>query len=182
MVPASRSLIRKCRVCIVGAIGQALSCWLSPASLGESGCIKKKHCFFIFGGAGSWLVAACGLSLVVVSGGYSSLRCQVSHCSGFSCRARALEPGSAVAASRLSCSGIFPDQGLKPCPLQAGYLSLNHQGSPWLQFQVAREDRAVAKRSHLGAGTWEGIVYYRHSKEPTAGGQVGRFSLKAGLT
>ena len=40
----------------------------------------------------------------------------------------------------------------------------------------------MAKRSHLGAGTWEGIVYYRHSKEPTAGGQVGQFALKAGLT
>ena len=31
-------------------------------------------------------------------------------------------------------------------------MSLSHQGSPWLQFQVTREERAVAKRSHLGTG------------------------------
>ena len=56
MVPASRSLIHKRRMCTMGAAGQLLSCWLSPEFLGESGCIKKK--LFIFGGAGSWLVVA----------------------------------------------------------------------------------------------------------------------------
>ena len=69
VVPASRFLIHKCRVCTMGAIRQTLSCWLSQASLGESGCIKEKKCLFIFDGVGSWLFATCGLSLVVVSGG-----------------------------------------------------------------------------------------------------------------
>ena len=67
-------------------------------------------------------VAARGLSLVAVRGGYSSLRC-----TGFTwrwllslqstdSRARA----SVVVAHGLSCfaaCGIFPDQGSNPCPL-----------------------------------------------------------------
>ena len=79
-------------------------------------------------------VAACGLSLVVASGGYSSLRC-----SGFSLRwllllrstgsrhvgsvvvARGVKStGSVVVAHGLSCSvacGIFSDQGSNLCPL-----------------------------------------------------------------
>ena len=76
----------------------------------------------------SWVfIAAHGLSLVVASGGYSLLRCAGfplwwllllrstgSRPAGFSsCGSWALE-------RRLSCSmacGIFPDQGLNPCPL-----------------------------------------------------------------
>ena len=79
------------------------------------------HCVF---------VAACGLSLVAVSGGYSSVQCTGfslrwllllwstgSRHKGFSiCGVRA----SVVVAHGLSCSaacGIFPDQGSNPCPL-----------------------------------------------------------------
>ena len=61
---------------------------------------------------------------------------QASHCGDFSCcRARALSPwASVVVAPGLSCStecGIFPDQGLNPCPLhwQADSYSLYHRGS-----------------------------------------------------
>ena len=66
--------------------------------------LKKLFIYF-------WLrwvfIAACGLSLVVASGGYSSLRCVgVSHCSGFSCcRAWALgtQVSVAVAHGLSSC-------------------------------------------------------------------------------
>ena len=78
---------------------------------------------FIFGCVGSLLPAACRLSLVVVSGGYSSLRC-----AGFSLRWLLLlrstglwSAGSTVVAHGLCCSaacGIFLDQGSNPCPLQ----------------------------------------------------------------
>ena len=51
----------------------------------------------IFGCIGSSLLGACGLSLVVVSRGYSSLGCVVSHCGGFSCcGARALGTRASV--------------------------------------------------------------------------------------
>ena len=102
-------------------------------------------------------VAARGLSLVAVSGGYSSLWCV-----GFSLRwllllrnmgsrARRLQQlqhvgsvvvahglqnaGSVVVAHGLSCSaacGIFPDQGSNLCPLhwQVDSQPLRHQGSP----------------------------------------------------
>ena len=69
--------------------------------------------FFFFGCVGSSLLR--GLSLVAVSGGYSSLQCV-----GFSLRwlllLRSVDSrltGSVVAARGLSCSaacGIFPDQ------------------------------------------------------------------------
>ena len=67
-------------------------------------------------------VAVRGLSLVAVSGGYSSLRC-----TGFSLRRLLLlwstgcrHEGSVVVAHGLSCSaacGIFPDHGSNPYPL-----------------------------------------------------------------
>ena len=83
---------------------------------------KNKFIYFLF----FWLywvsVAACGLSLVVVSGGYSSLRCP-----GFSLwwllllqSVGARRAGSVVVVHGLSCSiacGIFLDQGYNPCPL-----------------------------------------------------------------
>ena len=49
------------------------------------------------------------LSLVVASGGYSSLRCAASHCGGFSyCRARALGArASVVVALGLSSCGLW---------------------------------------------------------------------------
>ena len=80
-------------------------------------------------------VAACRLSLVAESGGYSWLRCSAfslrwllllwsmgSRCAGFSSwYTWALErAGSVVLAHGLIYSaacGIFPDQGSNPCPL-----------------------------------------------------------------
>ena len=80
-------------------------------------------------------VAACGLSLVAASGGYSSLQCagfslrwllllqsMDSRHAGFSsCGTQALEGmGSVVVARGLSCFAaceIFPDQGSNTCPL-----------------------------------------------------------------
>ena len=98
-------------------------------------------------------VVARGLSLVAASRAYSSLRCtdfslqwlpllwsMGSRCTGFS--SCSTQPqylwlaGSVVVAHRLSCPtacGIFPDQGLNPCPLhwQADSQPLCHQGSPF---------------------------------------------------
>ena len=48
-----------------------------------------------------WLVALCGLSLVVASRGYSSLRCGASHYGGsFCCRAQDLGTQASVVVSR----------------------------------------------------------------------------------
>ena len=78
-----------------------------------------------------------GLSLVVASGGHSSLRC-----AGLSLSQPVLlrgtgsrHAGSVVVAHGPSCSaacGIFPDQGSNLCPLhwQADSQPLRHQGSP----------------------------------------------------
>ena len=78
-----------------------------------------------------------GLSLVVASGGHSSLRC-----AGLSPPWPLLlrstgsrRAGSVVVAHGPSCStacGIFPDQGSNPCSLnwQADSQPLRHQGSP----------------------------------------------------
>ena len=78
-----------------------------------------------------------GLSLVVASGGHSS-----SQCAGLSLSRPLLlrstgsrRAGSVVVAHGPRCSvacGIFPDQGLNPCPLhwQADSQPLRHQGSP----------------------------------------------------
>ena len=76
-----------------------------------------------------------GLSLAAASRGYSLL-----WCAGFSLRWLLLlqSAGSVVVAHGLSCSaacGIFPDQGMNPCPphWQADSQPLRHQGNPiWL--------------------------------------------------
>ena len=82
-------------------------------------------------------VSVWGLSLVVASGGHSSSRCV-----GLSLWRPLLlrstgsrRAGSVVAAHGPSCSaacGIFPYQGLNPCPLhwQADSQPLCHQRSP----------------------------------------------------
>ena len=82
-------------------------------------------------------VSVRGLSLVVASGDHSSSRC-----AGLSLSQPLLlrstgsrRAGSVIVAHRHSCSaacGIFPDQGLNPCPLhwQADSQPLRHQGSP----------------------------------------------------
>ena len=81
-------------------------------------------------------VSVRGLSLVAASGGHSSLLC-----AGLSLSRHLLLwstgagcAGSAVVAhgpSRSAACGIFPDQGLNPCPLhwQADSQPLHHQGS-----------------------------------------------------
>ena len=82
--------------------------------------------FFFFNLFYLWLcwvfVSVRGLSLVVASGGHSS-----SQCAGLSLSRPLLlrstgsrRAGSVVVAHGPSCSaacGIFPDQGLNPCPL-----------------------------------------------------------------
>ena len=78
-------------------------------------------------------VSVRGLSLVVASGGHSSSRS-----TGLSLSRPLLlrSTGSVIVAHGPSCSaacGIFPDQGLNPCPLhwQADSQPLRHQGSPY---------------------------------------------------
>ena len=74
------------------------------------------------------LVAACTLSLVVVSRGYWWLRCPGSSLLSLlwsvDSGARGLQElqcvSSVVVAHELRCSaarGIFPDQGSNPCPM-----------------------------------------------------------------
>ena len=84
-----------------------------------------------------------GLSLVAASGGYSSSRW-----AGLSLSRPLLlrstgsrRAGSVVVAQGPSCSaayGVFPDQGLNPCPLhwQADSQPLRHQGSLKLSFLI----------------------------------------------
>ena len=84
-------------------------------------------------------VSVRGLPLVVASGGHSS-----SQCAGFSLSRPLLlrstgskRAGSVIVAHGPSCyaaCGIFPDQGLNPCPLhwQADSQPLRHQGRPRL--------------------------------------------------
>ena len=85
-----------------------------------------------------WVFASVrGPSPAAASGGHSSLRC-----AGLSPSWPLLpqstgsrRAGSAIVAHGRSCSaacGIFPDQGLNPCPLhrQADSQPLRHQGSP----------------------------------------------------
>ena len=82
-------------------------------------------------------VSVRGLSLVVASGGHSSLQCAGLSLSR-SLLLRSTAPrrtGSVIVAHGPSCSvacGIFPDQGSNPCPLhwQADSQPLRHQGSP----------------------------------------------------
>ena len=78
-----------------------------------------------------------GLSLVVASGGHSSLRCAgLSLSRPFLLRSTgSRRAGSVIVAHGPSCSvacGILPDQGSNPCPLhwQADSQPLRHQGSP----------------------------------------------------
>ena len=86
-------------------------------------------------------VSVRGLSPVAASGGHSSSRC-----AGLSLSRPLLLRGtgsrradSVIVAHGPSCSaacGIFPDQGLNPCPLhwQADSQPLRHQGSPSYLF------------------------------------------------
>ena len=88
-------------------------------------------------------VSVRGLSLVAASGGHSSSRCAglslsrplLLRSTGSRCA------GSVIVAHGPSCSavcGVFPDQGLNPCPLhwQADSQPLRHQGSPLVDFFI----------------------------------------------
>ena len=89
-------------------------------------------------------VSVRGLSLVAASGGHSSSRC-----AGLSLLRPLLllstgsrRAGSVAVAhgpSRSAACGIFPDQGLNPCPLrwQADSQPLRQQGSPWDAFYLS---------------------------------------------
>ena len=82
---------------------------------------------------GSWALGHRGSAVVAL--GLLGTRAQQLWLSGFSsCGSRALEHGSAVVVSRLSCSmacGVFPDQGLNPHTMywQVDSLPLDNQGS-----------------------------------------------------
>ena len=88
-------------------------------------------------------VSVRGLSPVAASGGHSSSRC-----AGLSLSRPPLlrstgsrRAGSVIVAHGPSCSaacGIFPDQGLNPCPLhwQADSQPLRHQGIPLLYILI----------------------------------------------
>ena len=86
-----------------------------------------------------WVFASArGPSLVVASGGHSSLRCVgLSPSRPLLLRSTgSRRTGSVIVAHGPSCSaacGIFPDQGSNPCPphWQADSQPLRHQGSPW---------------------------------------------------
>ena len=83
-----------------------------------------------------------GLSPVAASGGHSSSRC-AGHSLSQPLLLRSTgsrRAGSVVVAHGPSCStacGIFPDRGSNPCPpaLAGGFLTLRHQGSPWIHFK-----------------------------------------------
>ena len=83
-----------------------------------------------------------GLSLVAASGDHSSSRC-ASLSLSWPLLLRSTgsrRAGSVIVAHGPSCStacGIFPDQGLNPCPLhwQADSQPLCHQGSPQHHFR-----------------------------------------------
>ena len=108
-------------------------------------------------------VSVRGLSLVVASGGHSSLRC-----AGLSLSRPLLlwstgsrRAGSVVVARGPSCSaacGIFPDQGSNPCPMhwQADSKLLRHQGSPRyilnLQQVMKKEKDGLEFPLHRGGG------------------------------
>ena len=84
---------------------------------------EKIYLFYLFYFWLHWVfIAACGLSLVAVSGGYSLLSARASHCSGFSCcGAWALGvQSSVVVACGLSSCGLWAlEHRLSGCGAQA---------------------------------------------------------------
>ena len=121
--------------------------------------------FFFFKYFSFWLcwvlISVRGLSLVVASGGHSS-----SQCMGLSLSWPLLlrstgsrRAGSVIVAHGPSCSaacGIFPDQGLNPCPLhwQADSQPLRHQGSPSSPFASCGDFCEVS-----GGCSWSGAPW-----------------------
>ena len=85
----------------------------------------KKFIYFIYIHY-FWLrwvfVAACGLSLVAASRGYSSLWCAASHCGGFSCcgaRALGTQATVVVAHGLSSCGARALERRLSSCGARA---------------------------------------------------------------
>ena len=78
---------------------------------------KNKFILFIYFRLHWVLIAACRLSLVAASRGYSSLCARASHCSGFSCGAWALGTrASVVVVCRLSsCGSRTVERRLSSC-------------------------------------------------------------------
>ena len=132
---------------VVGFTSAVLLCFLSYFFF-----LIAIFCFCFFGCAGSSLLCV-GFLYLRPTGATVCWGAWVSHCGGFSCcRAQAIgawasvvvarglkSAGSVVVAHRLSCSaacGIFPDQGLNPCPLhwQSDSQPLRHPGRPLLCF------------------------------------------------
>ena len=115
------------------------------------------------------LVSVLGLSLVVVSGVCSPvavprlLIAVVSLVAEYSLQS----VGSVVVTHGLSCSvarGLFPDQGLSPCPLhrQADSQPLDHQGSPillilWIK---TRRHRGIGKFAPVHPAGWSGPGFW----------------------
>ena len=98
-------------------------------------------------------VSVQGLSLVAASGGHSSSRCAglslsrplLLRSTGSRRAGSVVMARSVVVAHGPSCSvacGIFPDQGLNPCPLnwQADSQPLRHQGSPIIFIMILRQE------------------------------------------
>ena len=119
--------------------------------------------FFIYLYIYFWLcwvfVSVRGLSLVVASGGHSSSQCAVLSLSRpLLLRSTGSRRAGSVAVahgpSRSTACGIFPDQGLNPCPLhwQADSQPLHHQGSPSYSFLKA----IFAVSSNL---SWQFVVF-----------------------
>ena len=95
--------------------------------------------FFLYFWLCRVFVPACGLSLVAASGGHSVAVCGVLIVAASLVEQGLQDVGSAAVLQGLSCHmacGVFPDQGLNPCPLhwQADSLSLDHEGSPSVSF------------------------------------------------
>ena len=128
-------------------------------------------CNFIYLFIYFWLcwvfVSVRGFSLVSASGGHSSSRC-----AGLSPSRPLLlrstgsrRAGSVIVAHGPSCSatcGIFPDQGLNPCPLhwQADSQPLRHQGSPEYSLLSLAEDGIKGEGiGHFGQFSWVSPMY-----------------------
>ena len=152
---------------------------LAPAYFTSLTCLylvlffKKKLFIYLF--IYLWLcwvfVSVRGLSLVVASGGHSSSRC-----AGLSLSQPLLlrstgsrRAGSVIVAHGPSCSaacGIFPDQGLNPCPLhwQADSQPLRHRGSPILSLfihgDLLSDPQMCQILSHLSLFILQCLLWY----------------------
>ena len=100
---------------------------LAPPPPMSLACLSKKYLFiYLFIYWLRWLfIAACGLSLLAASGGYSSLRCAgFSYCGGFCCRAQAIgaQASVVVACGLSSCGSQALEHRLSSCGARAQLL------------------------------------------------------------